>query len=174
MFVGRCVYLGMVCHARLEGGPETACYFQRSTLEILLHVFMETKGNFLEKNMRICVYLCMKKTNDLKATSRLAAAKAKQVGLTQVVIAEGLGVSQSQVSRVLAGHISRRSDLLEKICMYVDDLAGKVGADQVRGNDILINAIADIWDGTTAHAEALAAVIRSLGALPRTNLNRKK
>lgn len=35
----------------------------------------------------------------------------------------------------------------------------------VRSNEDLLDALADVWDGTPAHARSLATVIRSLALL---------
>ena len=40
---------------------------------------------------------------------------------------------------------------------------GGVSREAVAGNDELMDALKDVWDGTPAHARALATVIRSLG-----------
>jgi transcriptional regulator with XRE-family HTH domain len=86
-------------------------------------------------------------------------------GITQAHIAERVGASQPQVSRLLAGRSSRPSRLLEEICLFVERHDVGVTADAVRGNDELIEAVRAVWDGSGAHARALAAVIRSLSAL---------
>jgi hypothetical protein len=44
-------------------------------------------------------------------------------------------------------------------------LEGGVTPDAVRGNDHLIEALAEAWDGSAEHAKALATVIRSLALL---------
>lgn len=57
--------------------------------------------------------------HDFNAMARQAAARAKQLGMTQEAIANALGASQSQVSRVLSGHAKRHSKLLGAACKYV-------------------------------------------------------
>ena len=104
----------------------------------------------------------------LRTEARLVADKARRLGLSQERISQAIEASQSQVSRVLSGMGKRRSRLFEQVCKYVhsqDERAGKVSAAK---NPALSAALDEVWDGTEAHADALALVIRSLGALQRT------
>ena len=108
--------------------------------------------------------LCMIDAHDFNAMARQAAARAKQLGLTQEAIAAALGASQSQVSRVLSGHAKRHSKLLDAVCKYVfSHSQGESGSTD--GNRELMQAINDVWYGTPQHAHALATVIRSLSLL---------
>lgn len=106
----------------------------------------------------------MPEFNDAVTEALLAARHAKAAGLTQTLIAEAVGASQSQVSRVLSGLIKRRSKLHRAVCSYVfsshltpDDL-GQLPP-------VLVDALKEVWDGSPGQAEALALVIRSLAAL---------
>ena len=47
-------------------------------------------------------------------------------------------------------------------------MSAGVTADAVRENDELIEAMKEVWDGSSTHARALAIVIRSLAAFGRT------
>lgn len=94
-----------------------------------------------------------------------AAVACRSLGVTQSQIAEALGASQGQVSRILAGKVRRSSRLLNEVCLYVERLNQGVTADAVRANEELINALRETWNGTSGHAKALAAVIRSTKAL---------
>lgn len=85
--------------------------------------------------------------------------------MTQSQIAEALGASQGQVSRILGGKVRRASRLFQEVCLYVERMDQGVTADTVRENEELINALQDVWNGSAAHAKALAAVIRSTKAL---------
>lgn len=107
--------------------------------------------------------LCMTYLSDFNTEARLAATRAKQRGLTQEHIAQAIGASQSQVSRVLSGRSKRRSKLLDSVCKYVFSS----GRSSTRGAPPaeLTEALRTVWDGTPEHAHALALVIRSLGAL---------
>lgn len=90
---------------------------------------------------------------------------AKRLHLTQQRIAIETGISQSQVSRLLSGQSVRRSRAFDSVCTYVQRLANTVSTDEVRRCGVLMDALAAVWDGSQSHADALAAVIRSLGAL---------
>jgi transcriptional regulator with XRE-family HTH domain len=104
-------------------------------------------------------------SNHHLAALQAARIKSKALGLRQSDIAKGVGASQSQVSRLLAGEGLDRSKLAVKICKYVDTSHLGVGPQAVRKNDVLIDALAATWDGSEPHATALASVIRSLGVL---------
>lgn len=86
-------------------------------------------------------------------------------GITQAQIAEAVGASQSQVSRILSGRGIRQSRLMEEVCLYVERFSVGVTADAVRGNAELVEAIQAAWDGSASHARALSTVIRSLAVL---------
>lgn len=90
---------------------------------------------------------------------------AKRLRLSQQQIADAVGASQSQVSRVLRGQGVRDSRLFLAVCIYVEMQSVGVTKDAVLENTELIEALTTTWNGTLAHAQALAAVIRSLGAL---------
>lgn len=109
-------------------------------------------------------------TYDANGRALRAAAISRERGITQVEIAEAVGASQSQVSRILAGRGARASRLLEEVCLYVERRSGtNVTVDAVRSNEDILAAVQSVWDGSSAHARALAAVIRSLAVLaPRS------
>ncbi len=107
----------------------------------------------------------MRTKTKISAEALSIANKARSLGITQNQIAEAIGASQSQVSRVLAGHISRPSRLFEEICRYVRTATEGVTLNAVIENEELIGSLAATWDGSAHHSAALAAVIRSLGAL---------
>ena len=103
----------------------------------------------------------------LVAEALRAQRLAQRHGLSQTAIAAGAGVSQSQVSRILAGKaFRRRSKAFDRVCSYVSLYAGTVSREDVLACPELLDAITEVWDGSQAHAVAMAAVIRSLGALP--------
>jgi transcriptional regulator with XRE-family HTH domain len=105
-------------------------------------------------------------SQSVAAEALRAQRLAQRHGLSQVDIALGSSVSQSQVSRILAGKASRRSRAFDRVCSYVFRHASMVSREDVRACPELLDAITEVWDGSQAHAVALAAVIRSLGALP--------
>lgn len=120
--------------------------------------------------MQLCISICMGTGCDQTLDAKVLASRLRTMNLTQVEVANALGVSQSQVSRVLSGQCSRRTKLLNGICNYVNTQHAGVTLQRVRENDELISALADCWDGTSKHAEALATVIRSLALLQGAGL----
>lgn len=94
-----------------------------------------------------------------------AAETCRQRHISQQEIADAIGASQPQVSRILSGRGLRHSRLHEEVCLYVERQAGGVTLEMVRESDELISAVAAVWSGSAAHAKALATVIRSLKAL---------
>lgn len=102
---------------------------------------------------------------NLKYEARRLADRVKALGLTQEIIANAVGASQSQVSRVLSGTGIRRSRLFEEICIYVESAGVGVSPERVCQNNELVSAIASVWDGTAHQARVLADIIRSLGGL---------
>lgn len=105
----------------------------------------------------------------IEASQRARALKANDIcrrrGLTQAQVAGALGASQSQVSRILGGKGLRKSRLLEDVCLYLERMESGVTAEAVRDNDEMVEALRATWDGSTGHAKALSAVIRSLSVL---------
>ena len=104
---------------------------------------------------------------DLQARILRVGEICRESGITQGQIAEGVGASQSQVSRVLSGRGRRFSRLTEAVCDYVERNVGGISKESVCQNDELVDAIRETWDGSARHARALATVIRSLNALSR-------
>jgi transcriptional regulator with XRE-family HTH domain len=103
---------------------------------------------------------------DIRAEAHHIKHLMSRLGLTQEVISIATGISQSQVSRVLSGKAVRRSRAFDAVCNYVQHHSRSVPKEEVRICTPLIEALALVWDGTQTHADALASVIRSLGALP--------
>ena len=102
---------------------------------------------------------------DFKARVLRAAEIYRKHGVTQDEIADVVGASQPQVSRVLRGVGLRATKLFEEICLYAERFEGGVTSDAVRSNKDLVEALRTTWDGSAQHARALAVVIRSLAAL---------
>lgn len=62
----------------------------------------------------------------------------------------------------------RATRLSEEICLYAERLESEgITLDAVRSNIDLMEALQATWDGSAAHARALASVIRSLAVLKR-------
>jgi transcriptional regulator with XRE-family HTH domain len=118
------------------------------------------------------MYRHMMRTDDINGLSIRTRHLAKRLRITQQKIAEATGLSQSQVSRLLSGKSVRRSDSLDRVCVYVKSLSKGVTPSDVRGCAPLVESLALVWDGSQSHAEALAVVIRSLGTLSTTGRSR--
>lgn len=86
-------------------------------------------------------------------------------GLTQQMLASALRISQAQVSRILSGQIGKQTRHFKRLSVYVSRYRCPVSMNLVRESDLLLAAVADVWDGTPEHEINLAAVIRSLGKL---------
>jgi predicted transcriptional regulator len=68
-------------------------------------------------------------------------------GISQVDLANFVGASQPQVSRLLAGNLTRPTRLFEEICLYAERLDGGVTIEAVRANEELMSALTETWDG---------------------------
>lgn len=103
---------------------------------------------------------------DISAQTAAATAKteARRLALSQVLIAAACGLSQSQVSRALAGDPRAGKRAHQVVCTYVHDVARERRGERTV-SPVLQQAVAEVWDGTPRHAQALAMVIRSLAAL---------
>lgn len=100
-----------------------------------------------------------------KARLLRAATIFREKGISQAEVAEIVGASQPQVSRILKGGGVRATKLAEEVCLYAEKLEGGVTAEAVCSSQELISALAETWDGSARHAKALAVVIRSLRML---------
>ncbi|WP_150680068.1 helix-turn-helix domain-containing protein [Pandoraea pneumonica] len=93
--------------------------------------------------------------------------KLRRAGMTQTEIAARFGISQSQVSRIFSGKVTRRTESFDALLLFADRISPDARRRSPRTNDTLMQALADVWDGSEAHASAIARVIRSLRAFPR-------
>lgn len=77
------------------------------------------------------------------------------------------GISQPTVSRFRSGKASRKrsSGPFIKLCNFYGILKQIELKENSRNNQVLLDAITAVWDGTEAHAQALARVIHSLKGL---------
>ena len=112
----------------------------------------------------VCNTLCMFSPSQT-ARAINAAKTCRDLGITQREIAEAVGASQGQVSRILGVKGRRASRLFEEVCLYVERLSTGVTIDAVIANQELIDALRTTWDGSAAHAKALASIIRSMKVL---------
>lgn len=80
-------------------------------------------------------------------------------GLSQSMLAQRAGVSQSAVSRAVSGSAMRNGRARRKLVEYMRQAQGLPAPRPT------LNAIAATWDGSEAHAEALAKLILASGGL---------
>jgi hypothetical protein len=73
-------------------------------------------------------------------------------------------VSQPTVSRAMRKAPERRSKSHARLCSYI-----RKEVDEIPLPAPARDALAEIWDGSPAHAEALATLIRAAGDLRRTD-----
>jgi predicted XRE-type DNA-binding protein len=85
--------------------------------------------------------------------------------VTQDEISAATGVHQSQISRVLSGHVKRASKNVHKLCKYVDNMHNMDLTIDGLIDSRLYKAIKRVWDGSPEHAEAIAKVILSLDGM---------
>ena len=97
---------------------------------------------------------------DLRARVLRAAEIYRKHGVTQDEVAEVVGASQPQVSRVLRGDGLRTTKLLEEICLYAERFEGGVTSDAVRSNQDLVEALRMTWDGSPRSAQRIKFVAR--------------
>jgi len=102
--------------------------------------------------------------NNLITPNELRAL-IKQHGLLQNNMANDLGLSQGQVSRLVSGKFKKPGRAYGELCIYVLDAIKKVEPAEIQENQLLVSAIASVWDGSAEQAGLIAQVIRSLGPL---------
>lgn len=90
--------------------------------------------------------------------------KFKEHAVCQIEVSKLIDVSQSQISRVLAGKFKRRSKNVNKLCKFANIKFERHKVDPVQ-NRILIDALMEVWDGTDHHAKAIAKVLKALSSL---------
>ncbi|HQR69909.1 MAG TPA: hypothetical protein PLE54_04855 [Burkholderiaceae bacterium] len=107
---------------------------------------------------------------------RLIEELARQVAarrVTQEEIAQHSGVDQSQVSRILAGSAKRESQNVQRLCRYARSIRTAPGATDL-GRRQIDNAVDKLWDGSAAHARAIAKALDSMAAVQRAFAGRIK
>lgn len=105
----------------------------------------------------------MDERNHFSLSERAAIARrqAKQLALSQEELADRLGLSQPQVSRMLSGKLTRETRPFLDLCAYVNETAsGSTSARQLP--EAIRSAALEVWDGTPSHALAISTVIRAL------------
>ncbi len=89
------------------------------------------------------------------------AVLLEREGITQSELASRASVSQSTVSRAAKGVRVRRGAAHIRLCRYMQQYASTHHAPP----DPVLDAIRETWDGSEAHAAALAKLIRASGCL---------
>lgn len=78
-----------------------------------------------------------------KARVLRAATIFRERGISQVGLADIIGASQPQISRILKGEGIRATKLAEEVCLYAERLEGGVTAEAACSNQDLISALAE-------------------------------
>lgn len=99
----------------------------------------------------------------------------KRRGLTQAKLARLANVSQATVSRALRGLPERHGAARHKLFTYARIEPTAAGRSDEQGPERVVEAFGRIWDGSDAHASAVARVIDALDGLrPRSSVRRGK
>lgn len=91
----------------------------------------------------------------------------KTKGLSQSALAKAAGVNQSTVSRALRQAPARHSEAMLRLCRYagISDLQSE--SSTARGAKLVLTSFEKVWDGSDAHATAIARIIdASKGLIP--------
>jgi transcriptional regulator with XRE-family HTH domain len=80
--------------------------------------------------------------------------------LSQKFVAKAAKISQSTVSRALHGEIDRQGSAKSKLFIYMQKELRAEGM-QGKGKEKVVNAFEAIWDGSEAHAIAIAKIIKA-------------
>lgn len=75
-----------------------------------------------------------------------------------LAIANLTGINQSQIYRNLYGKPKRITKTLKELCKYAEVICDN-GPLNPRENDLLMNTLADVWDGSERHAKLLAQLL---------------
>lgn len=98
---------------------------------------------------------------DRQRIGSLLREKAALMRLSQAEIAEKTGMSQPQVSRILAGRFNRLSKKVMQICRFLD-VQSSVLIPTGHLSKRLSDAVLAAWDGTKAHEDALVRLLSAL------------
>jgi transcriptional regulator with XRE-family HTH domain len=82
-------------------------------------------------------------------------------GLSQSELANAAGVSQSTVSRALRKAPGKHSNASRRLCVYAGIEAEDATGSTVVGTKLVLKTFENIWDGTDAHAAAIARIIEA-------------
>jgi predicted transcriptional regulator len=90
-------------------------------------------------------------TSDLKEQALI-------LGIKQSQVAESIGCSQGQVSKVFSGQIPSNSKIYCQVSRYLDR---QLNDPTIEGRAILSRLIEECWNGTTEHALAINDLVRA-------------
>lgn len=79
--------------------------------------------------------------------------------MSQTTLASRAGVSQPTVSRAARGEPMRPGRARDRLLAYLQEQG------TISGFDVAAAVLREIWDGSDAHAEALAQLLRASQAL---------
>jgi hypothetical protein len=97
--------------------------------------------------------------NDVPDVSALTRAFLRWSGMTQETLAGQASVSQATVSRAVRGQAIRSGQAKTRLFIFIHQAIGQLGPVPA------VDALLEIWDGTTQHAEALAGLISASSEL---------
>jgi len=100
---------------------------------------------------------------DRDLANRLRELMARE-SLTQAALAKLAKVSQASVSRALRSEAIRHGRAWRGLFSYIRQ-EGSPGDDTPTGRDQVLAAFTQIWDGTEAHAAAVAKIIEATEGL---------
>jgi transcriptional regulator with XRE-family HTH domain len=80
--------------------------------------------------------------------------------LSQTTVAKAAKISQSTVSRALRGEVERQGRAKSKLFIYMQKELDAEGM-QGKGKQKVISAFESVWDGSEAHATAIAKIIKA-------------
>jgi hypothetical protein len=101
----------------------------------------------------------MKRPKDPVALAQELRHRFAERGLTSgTAISKATGLGQPQVHRNLFGRPRRLSRTLLSLCKYVD-IDAYEGVSDPRESPELMEALAQVWDGSETHARRLAKLL---------------
>jgi transcriptional regulator with XRE-family HTH domain len=83
-------------------------------------------------------------------------------GMTQIHLAQQAKVSQSTVSRAISRRSERHGEARRRLFIYAGIDDSEADSSTAAGTKLIIQAFLRIWDGSDAHALAVARIIEAL------------
>lgn len=109
--------------------------------------------------MHLSVGICMKRLKQAQPLAAELRGRFERDGLkTSTAISKASGLGQSQVYRNLFGSPKKVGRTLRSLCKYAEIDAYEGNSDP-RESQVLMDALARVWDGTDAHAGRLARLL---------------